>query len=137
MPRTPLPAELADALRKPNQCVVATVRTDGELSTAATWYEYTDDGRILLNMDASRARMKHLRNDPRVALTIFAADDWYSHVSVSGEVVEFRKDADLADVDRVSKHYTGAPYSDRDRDSWSVIIEISRWHGWGSLAGKH
>src|SRR5690606_15708454 len=75
MPRTPIPHDIAEALKKPNQCVVATIRPDGELSTAATWYEYTDDGRILLNMDASRARMTHLRADPRVALTIFAGDD--------------------------------------------------------------
>lgn len=136
MPRTPIPHDIAEALKKPNQCVVATIRPDGELSTAATWYEYTDDGRILLNMDASRARMTHLRADPRVALTIFAGDDWYSHVSVSGNVVEFREDGDLTDIDRISTHYTGGPYADRDRDSWTVVIEITRWHGWGALAAK-
>ena len=134
MPRTPIPSELADALRKPNQCVVATIRPNGELSTAATWYEYDADGRFLLNMDASRARMAHLRNDPRVALTIFAGDDWYSHLSVSGDVVEFRRDEDMADIDRISRHYTGERYGDRDRDSWTVVIEVSHWHGWGSLA---
>jgi len=136
MPRTPIPADLAEALRKPNQCVVATIRPDGELSTAATWYEYDADGRILLNMDASRARMTHLRNDPRVALTIFAGDDWYSHVSVSGKVVEFRHDEDLADIDRISTHYTGSAYGDRERDSWTAVVEVERWHAWGALAAK-
>ncbi|MGO1409846.1 pyridoxamine 5'-phosphate oxidase family protein [Microbacterium sp. JB110] len=130
MPRTPLPSEYLDALRKPNQCVVATIRPNGELSTAATWYELTDDSHILLNLDATRARMRHMREDPRVALTIFAADDWYSHVSLSGEVVEFRKDDGLVDIDRISEHYTGAPYADRERDSWSVVIRISSWHAW-------
>lgn len=136
MPRTPLPAELASALRGPHQCVVATVRTNGDLSTAATWYEFSDDGHILLNMDASRARMKHLRADPRVALTVFPGENWYSHLSLSGRVIEFRKDEDLSDVDRISRLYTGEPYPDRERDSWTAVVEITQWHAWGALAGK-
>ncbi|WP_105565634.1 pyridoxamine 5'-phosphate oxidase family protein [Microbacterium halophytorum] len=130
MPRTPLPAEYLDALRQPNKCVVATIRPNGELSTAATWYELVDDQHILLNLDATRARMKHMRADPHVALTIFATDDWYSHVSVSGEVVEFREDEGMVDIDRIAEHYTGRPYADRERDSQSVLIRITSWHAW-------
>ena len=133
MTAAPLTPELVEALRKPNQCVIANVRPNGELTTAATWYEIVDGGQILINMDATRARMRYLKNDPRVAMTIFAGDDWYSHVSITGEVVEFRHDEGMVDIDRISTHYTGAEYGDRERDSWTAVIRIDSWHAWGAL----
>jgi len=134
MPAEPLPPELAEFLRGPNPCVVATIRPDGELHTAATWYEWLDDGTVLLNMDASRRRLGHLRADPRVALTILDEGGWYSHVSLIGRVREIRPDPDLADIDRLAERYTGKPYRDRGRDSWTAIVEVTRWHAWGRFA---
>ena len=133
MPKGSPPAELQEFLRAAHPCVVATVRPDGELHTTATWYEWTDEGTVLLNMDASRRRLDHMRADPRVALTVLA-DSWYSHVSLIGRVGEIRADPDLADIDRIARHYTGRPYADRERDSWTAVVEVERWHGWGELA---
>jgi PPOX class probable F420-dependent enzyme len=130
MPLAPLPADLTKFLERPNPAVVASIKPNGELHTAATWYEVVDGKTILLNMDGSRARLKYLRLDPRVALTVMDADDWYAHVSVTGTVREIRRDPDLDDIDRLAFRYTGGPYGDRDRDSWSAIVEITRWHGW-------
>lgn len=130
MPSAPLPPDLTKFLERPNPAVVASIKPNGELHTAATWYEVVDDRTILVNMDASRARLRYLRLDPRIALTVMDADDWYTHVSVSGTVREIRPDRDLDDIDRLASRYTGRPYGDRDRDSWSAVIEITRWHGW-------
>src|SRR5262249_55845755 len=66
MPRLPLPAELSEFLALPNPAVIATLRADGSPHTAPTWYDW-EDGRVLLNMDASRVRLGHLRRDPRAA----------------------------------------------------------------------
>ena len=134
MPMAPLPEDLQKFLRAPNPCVVASVRApDGDLHATATWYEWTDSGTVLLNMDGSRRRLGYMREDPRVALTILA-DDWYSHVSLTGRVREIRRDPDLAVIDRISRHYTGRPYPDRERDSWTAEVEVERWHSWGELA---
>jgi PPOX class probable F420-dependent enzyme len=132
MPRGPVPTELQVFLRKPNPCVVATIRPDGELHTAATWYEWTDAETVLLNMDAGRRRLGHMRDDPRVALTVLDEAGWYSHLSLIGRVREIRRDPDLADIDRLSQHYLGCPYRDRKRERWTAIVEVSRWHSWGS-----
>jgi PPOX class probable F420-dependent enzyme len=130
MPLPPLPSELADFLRSPNPAVVASVKPNGELHTAATWYELGSDDTILLNMDGARARLRHMRLDPRVALTVIDAGNWYSHVSITGTVREIREDAGLQDIDRLARHYTGRPYADRERESWTAIVEIGRWHAW-------
>lgn len=130
MPSTPLPPNLQKLLAQPNPAVMATVAADGRPVTVATWYLLEDDGTILLGLDAGRARLNHLRRDPRISLTALAEGDWYTHVSVQGRVVSITDDEGLRDIDRLSTHYTGRPYGNRDRPRVSVRVEIERWHGW-------
>nr|WP_194720186.1 PPOX class F420-dependent oxidoreductase [Cellulosimicrobium arenosum] len=125
-----MPDDLVELLRRPNAAVMATVRSDGSPVTAATWYLWDDDGRVLLNLDATRVRLKHLRRDPRVSLTVLD-ENWYTHLTVIGSV-ELRDDPDLADIDRVSRHYTGHEYPDRASPRVSALLEVERWYGWGA-----
>ena len=133
MPRPPLPPHIVEFLRAANPCVIAANRPDGQPVSVATWYLLEDDGRILVNMDGGRRRLRYLRDDPRVTLTMLAAADWYTHVSVQGRIVSFEDDRDLVDIDRLSRHYTGRAYPTRDRGRVSAWIEIETWHGWGAL----
>ena len=130
MPKPPLPAELDELLTKPNPAVIATLKPDGAPHTVATWYLW-EDGRVLVNMDEGRKRLQYLRADPRVALTVFDGDRWYSHVSLRGRVVSLTDDADKADIDRLSRHYRGQDYPDRERGRVSAWIEVDTWHAWG------
>lgn len=86
MPELPMPDDVAALLARPNPAVMATVASDGRPVTVATWYLVEDDGTILLNLDAGRARLQHLRTDSRVSLTALAEGNWYTHVSVQGRV---------------------------------------------------
>src|SRR5881392_3016136 len=109
-----MPPRVLDLLRRPNPAVMATLASDGRPVTVATWYLLEEDGRILLGLDAGRARLKHLENDPRVALTALVEDNWYMHVSVQGRVGPITDDEGLRQIDRLSQHYTGKPYGNRD-----------------------
>ncbi|KPI28496.1 PPOX class F420-dependent oxidoreductase [Streptomyces sp. NPDC048253] len=132
MSKPPLPPEAVELLGRPNPCVMATLRSDGAPVSTPTWYVW-DDGRVLISLDESRVRLKHLRRDPRLTLTVLDSDDWYTHVTLIGRVAELHEDEGLADIDRISTHYTGKPYPDRVRSRVSAWIEIDRWHGWGAL----
>jgi PPOX class probable F420-dependent enzyme len=132
MPKPPLPPEAVELLRRPNPCVMATLRADGTPVSTATWYLW-DDGRVLVNLDGSRVRLKHLRRDPRVSLTILDNDNWGTHVSLIGRVAELVDDEDLADIDRIATHYIGNPYPNREQPRVSAWIEVERWHVWGEL----
>jgi PPOX class probable F420-dependent enzyme len=132
MSKPPLPAEAVAMLKKPNPAVITTLRSDGQPVSTATWYLW-DDGRILVNMDEGRKRLGHMRDDPRVTLTVLDEGDWYTHVSIIGHVAEIRDDSDLNGIDRLSQQYTGKPYPQRDRSRVSAWIEIDGWHGWGTL----
>ncbi|MFE6280928.1 PPOX class F420-dependent oxidoreductase [Streptomyces sp. NPDC057877] len=132
MSKPPLPPEAVDLLSRPNPCVMATLRSDGTPVSTPTWYLW-EDGRALINLDEGRVRLKHLRRDPRVTLTVLDEDNWYTHVTLIGRAVEIYEDQALADIDRLSRHYTGNAYPDRARARFSAWVEVERWHGWGAM----
>lgn len=132
MPKPPLPASTLELVRQPNPAVIAVLSPNGAPVSVATWYLVEDDGRVLVNMDAERARVEWMRADPRVSLTVLKDGEWYTHVSIRGRITEWRDDPDLADIDRLSTHYRGGRYSVRDRKRVSALIEVKHWHGWGA-----
>lgn len=131
MPELPFPDDVRALLEKPNPAVVATLRSDGAPVSVATWY-LLDGDRILLNMDHTRVRLQHLRRDPRVALTVLDEASWYTHVSLVGRIEEIYDDEDLTDIDRLSTHYGGSAYPNRESPRVSAWMTIDRWHGWGA-----
>jgi PPOX class probable F420-dependent enzyme len=129
VPRVPVPPEVDAFLARPNPAVVATTSPAGTPHTAATWYDW-EDGRVLLNMDESRLRLRYLRANPAVALTVLGADDWYAQVTLLGRVVSLEDDPELVDIDRLSVRYTGRPFGGRDAKRVSAWIEPARWTAW-------
>jgi PPOX class probable F420-dependent enzyme len=119
--------ELVEFLKEPHAAVIATVRSDGAPYSAATWYDW-DDGRVLVNMDFERLRLKHMQRDPRVAITVLDLADWYRAVTVLGRIIEIRDDEGLADIDRLSQRYRGTPYRNRERKRVTALIQPEYWH---------
>lgn len=130
MAKPPIPADLVELMKRPNPAVMATVRPDGAPVSVATWYLW-EDGRILLNLDAARRRLGHIKADPRVSLTVLDGDSWYRHVSVQGTAAEIAADPDLADIDRLAHHYRGTEYPNRKRPRVSVWLDVDTYHAWG------
>ena len=131
MPELPFPDDVRALLTKPNPAVVSTLRSDGQPISVATWYLLEDDDRVLLNMDHTRVRLQHLRRDPRLTLTVLDDASWYTHVSLIGRVTEMADDPDLAGIDRLSTHYGGRSYPNRQSPRVSAWMTVDRWHGWG------
>lgn len=129
MPAMPVTPEVDAFLREPHPAVVATIRPDGSPHSVPTWYDWKD-GLVLVNMDESRARLGHLRLDPRVSLTVLDKDDWYRHVTLRGKMIRIQDDPDLADIDRLSMRYRGQPHGDRKRKSVSAWMQPDSWYAW-------
>jgi PPOX class probable F420-dependent enzyme len=132
----PLPAQLAQLLSVSNPAVMATIRPDGGPQTVATWYDLEPDGRILLNFDATRVRLAHLRRRPAVALTVLDADSWYRHVSLRLSVAEIADDSGMERIDGLSIRYLGVPYQKRDQHRVNVWLQIDSWFGWDATTFK-
>ena len=131
MPRVPVPPEVDSFLRLPNPAVIATLRSDGSPHSVPTWYDW-EDGRVLVNMADTRLRLRHMRRDPRAALTVLGSgeDGWYRHVSLMGQIVSIEEDPRLEDIDRLAVRYTGRRFRSRDAKRFSAWLEPDRWHGW-------
>jgi PPOX class probable F420-dependent enzyme len=125
----PVPPDVDAFLARPNPAVVATVSPSGAPHTAATWYDW-EAGRVLLDMDASRLRLRYLRQNPAVALTVLAAEDWYRQITLLGRVVSIEDDPELAGIDRLSIRYTNRPFRDRAAHRVSAWMQPERWSGW-------
>jgi PPOX class probable F420-dependent enzyme len=134
MPELPFPDHVRALLAKPNPAVVSTLRSDGQPVSVATWYLLEDDDRVLLNMDHTRVRLRHLRRDPRLTLTVLDEASWYTHVSLLGRVDEIVEDPDLSGIDRLSNHYGGRDYPNRDSPRVNAWMSVERWHGWGAAS---
>jgi Pyridoxamine 5'-phosphate oxidase len=132
MPKAPLSADAAAVLKEPNPAVIAVAMPSGHPTSVATWYLVEDDGTVLVNMDAGRARLAWMQEHPHVSLTALKESEWGTHVSIRGPVVRWEHDeaAALADIDRLSRHYGGDGFGDRDAKRVSAWIRIDSWYGW-------
>jgi PPOX class probable F420-dependent enzyme len=130
MPKPPLPESLQAFLAQANPSVIASVQPDGSPHTAATWYVW-DDGRVFVNMAATRKRLDNMRADPRVSITVMGTgDDWYRQITIRGRIAELADDADFAGIDRLSTQYTGKPYARREQQRVNAWIDVESWYGW-------
>jgi PPOX class probable F420-dependent enzyme len=129
VPAVPVPSEVDAFLARPNPAVVATVSPRGAPHTAATWYDW-EDGRVFLNMDESRLRLRYMRTNPSLALTVLGADDWYLQVTLLGRIVSIEDDPELAGIDRLSIRYLGTPFHNRGAHRVSAWLQPERWSSW-------
>jgi PPOX class probable F420-dependent enzyme len=126
----PFSDKVRSMLERPNPAVITTLRPDGQPVSVATWYDLDGD-RLFVNMDITRKRVEHLRNDPRVSLAVLNGDSWYQQVTIVGRVVQMGDDEGLAGIDRLSKRYNGRRYPNRTSPRVNAWIEVTSWSGWG------
>ena len=100
---------------------VATIRPDGTPHVTPVWVDY-DGEHIVFNTATGRAKWRHMLRDPRVTIEVYAQDDPYDYVTVTGtaELVE----GDEADrhIDKLSEKYTGNPKFQSHRPGQRRVI---------------
>ena len=130
LPPAHVPPDVRDFLARPNTAVLATLRPAGDPHTVPIWYDLEVDGRIVMNMDVIRPRLRWLERDPRVSLSCIDPLNVYRHVSLLGAVVEIAPDPDRAVIDRLARRYTGNAYPRTTHDRVSIWMRVDAWHGW-------
>jgi PPOX class probable F420-dependent enzyme len=104
---------------------LATVLPDGSPHTVPLWVGTRGDQIVFLTGPRSR-KARNLRRDPRVALSLTAADNPFEPVVIRGRVVTWLEgDAAWEIIDRIATKYTGAPYS-RGQERIVAVIEPER-----------
>jgi PPOX class probable F420-dependent enzyme len=102
---------------------LATVRRDGSPHSIPLWVSTLGD-RIIFLTGPDSAKVRNLRHDPRVALSLTAVGYPYEPVIVRGRLVEWIDgDAGWELVDQIAQKYLGQPYG-RDVERVVGVIEV-------------
>lgn len=114
-----------DFLASPYVGTVTTLREDGSPHNTVVWVDVdADTGTVLFNTAEGRAKPKHLRRDPRVALTVVDPQNPFRWISVTGSA-EVTQDGADAHIDRLAKKYIDKdvyPWHDPEHPRLKVTI---------------
>ena len=124
----PLPDDAKKLIEAKNMAHVVTLMRDGSPQVTPVWVEH-DGSHVLINTAEGREKVRNLRRDPRVALSIADQDDPYSYVQIRGKVVEITKAGAWEQITALARKYHGATaaFPDGDRDK-RLTIRIEPEH---------
>ena len=92
-------------LAEPHVADLVTLREDGSPHVAPVWYAY-EGGRFLVFTGTSAVKVRNIRNDPRVAVSVATDDGPYRYVLLEGMATLI--DRDLEGVtERICVRYRG------------------------------
>jgi PPOX class probable F420-dependent enzyme len=92
----------------PNYAVVTTLRKDGSPHQTAVWIDW-DGEHVVFNTAEGRAKVRHLRRDPRTSAFVFDGANWYRWISVSG-TAELIEEGAVEHIHKLSRKYRGRDY---------------------------
>ncbi|MEV7729304.1 TIGR03618 family F420-dependent PPOX class oxidoreductase [Streptomyces sp. NPDC087917] len=104
-----LPPELVALLRGPSTCYLATLMADGSPQLTQTWVD-TDGVNIVINSVDTHVKVRNVRRDPRVAVTISDPAAPARYFQVRGEVVDTTTEGAVEHIEDLSQRYLGRPY---------------------------
>lgn len=112
-------------LTQASPCSIATLLPDGSPHLTQVWVD-GDGDHVLVNSVDTHQKVRNVRRDPRVALTVLDPADPSRYVGVRGRVVEVTEDGATEHIDKLSMRYLGRPYPwFGGRDQVRVILRIS------------
>jgi len=121
-----LEPNVRDLLARPNFAHLATLMPDGSPNTTPVWIGVRDD-RILIGTGESSLKVRNLRRDPRLALSVVDFHNPYEEVQIRGRVVEFRDDSKFEIMDEISRKYTGKEFPFRNpAGRVALLIEVEK-----------
>ena len=123
--QTVVPASYEDLLATPSLAHVATIGPDGAPQVTPVWFDW-DGARLLLAFAPDRQKMRNLRRDPRLAVSIVDPADPTRFLEIRGRVT-FEDDPDRSVLARIIRKYTGS-----DDLSWvdgeRIIVVVEPTH---------
>ncbi|WP_245601604.1 PPOX class F420-dependent oxidoreductase [Hamadaea tsunoensis] len=119
-----LPEELLALLYATSTCYLATVMPDGSPQLTQTWAD-TDGKHLLINTVQTHQKVRNIRRDPRVAVTVSDPSQPARYFRIRGRVVGMTTDGAAEHIDRLSERYLGRPYPwFGGRDQVRVLLTI-------------
>lgn len=123
-----LSEKVQDFLKQRNFGFLATVMPDGSPQVTAVWVD-TDGQQVLVNTAEGRQKLRNVRRDPRVAISVVDPTNPYNQVVVRGRVDETTTEGAQEHIDKMAQKYLGQEkYPWRGPDEQRVLIRIGPEH---------
>jgi PPOX class probable F420-dependent enzyme len=91
-----------------HNAVLATIKRDGRPQLSNISYTLDDDGRIKISTTATRAKIRNLRRDPRVSLSV-QTDNFHEYLVVEGRA-EIQEGDVVPELRRIYVRIRGEPH---------------------------
>ena len=109
-------------LRERQFAHMATLMPDGSPQTTVVWIDVEADGaHILVNSSEKRLKMRNLRRDPRVCISVLDPQDSRRFVILRGVVADIRPEGAQDHYQALSLKYDGRRSDRRDLDERRII----------------
>jgi PPOX class probable F420-dependent enzyme len=105
-------------LEEPVIAHFATTDPSGRPHVTPVWVDH-DGEHVLVNTAQGRAKERHVRTNPMVAISLTARDDPYRVLVMRGRVAEVTEDGADAHIDKLANKYLGA-----ERYPWRAEGEV-------------
>ena len=103
---------------------LGTIRKSGGPQVTPVWVDY-DGSHILVNTEQKRAKVKNMKRDPRVTLSVLNQENPYEYIAISGRVVEITASGGAEHIDKMAQKYMGqAKYPLNRPGDVRVIVRI-------------
>ena len=120
-----LPDELLTLLRAPSTGYIATLMRDGSPQMTQVWVD-TDGENVVVNSVDTHVKVRNLRRDPRVAVTVSDPARPRRFFQVRGRATSITPEGGMEHIEKLAHKYTGRPYSWwGGREQVRVIITIA------------
>ena len=109
---------------EPNVGVVAALREDGTPHQSVVWVDW-DGEHVVLNLNNFRAKLEHMRHDPRVSVLTIDRNDPFRRLAVEGKVVEITTDGAYEHIVRQAGVYIGRDDYPLQEGEERVLVKIA------------
>jgi PPOX class probable F420-dependent enzyme len=109
---------------EPNVAVVAALRDDGTPQQTVVWVD-SDGEHVVLNLNNFRAKLEHMRRDPRVSVLTIDRTDPFRRLAIDGRVVEITTDGAYEHIVRQAGVYLGKEEYPLQEGEERILVRIA------------
>ena len=128
MPKGPMPSSHLDLLERPVMGQLATVDANGHPQVNPVWFLF-DGKHLLLGVKGGTAKLRNMRNNHWIALSVIDPDDPYRYLELRGRVISFELYKTLTFVNLLARKYTGADFTGgvAGEERYKITTVIESW----------
>ena len=101
-----LPEAAMKMIEAKNFAHIATLMPDGAPHVSPVWIDHEND-EVIVNTAEGRVKLRNIRRDPRVAISIIEQENPYHAILIQGRVVNITNEGADTHIDKMAKKYLG------------------------------